>query len=301
MAKKTLASVRAGISYQDLIAAESLLAMIDSPEPPTAVTLEDRRGGKFDDVAEWYPTRTIWKQVKWSEHPASEPFTLNGMATPAPNRKTSLVAGFAASYGKLKGVGGDLEFHLISNRTVDPELQAYLEGVPPRFKTQLTQGRLASWTQHGGTKLTCRHKTSTTCYAHSACALAPASDPRVMSFINVGRVVRSCNSPTCPAQILDRWTDCPDRHGRMTAGADLDNVNVRSFESIFECRFQFLHCAKPLTVISLAWLVGPLLSPTHERLVPGVENDGKSLPSSQPPLIVIKFESMIPPRSKPCS
>lgn len=104
MSKKTLGSIRAGIDYQDLIAAESLLKMVDAGEPPLSVSLEDRRGGKFDDVVEWYADRTVWQQVKWAEHPATSPFTLDGMANAAPGRKVSLIKGFAASYQRAKSV-----------------------------------------------------------------------------------------------------------------------------------------------------------------------------------------------------
>ena len=96
---KRLSSIRRGIQYQDLVAAEVLLDMVlQDQEVPLWLSLENRVGGTFDDVVVGYVDRVVWKQVKWAANPGAEPLTVAGLASVDPRRKTCLITGFAGSY-----------------------------------------------------------------------------------------------------------------------------------------------------------------------------------------------------------
>src|SRR5579862_8070107 len=94
---KRLKSIRSGIEYQDLIAAEAALEMMAEHEsPPIWISLENRHGGSFDDVVVTYPGTVVWKQVKWAENPGSEPLTIASLAS-RNSRKKPLIQAFAES------------------------------------------------------------------------------------------------------------------------------------------------------------------------------------------------------------
>lgn len=61
---KRAASIRSGFKYQDYMAAESALRMMIGDDGPLCIELENRRGGTFDDLVEYYPDRTVWQQIK---------------------------------------------------------------------------------------------------------------------------------------------------------------------------------------------------------------------------------------------
>ena len=113
---KHLTSVRRGIQYQDLVAAEALLDMIfhNDQEIPLWVSLENRAGGTFDDVVVGYPGRVVWRQVKGAANPGAEPLTIASLAAVDPRRKKSLIAGFAESYRKIIQSGSSFELELVT-------------------------------------------------------------------------------------------------------------------------------------------------------------------------------------------
>ena len=135
---KRLESVRSGIRYQDLVAAESLLEMVNgTPNAPTSVRLEDRQGGSFDDVVVVYADRVVWKQVKWAQNPGSGPLTVASLAESQP-RKTSLILKFAKSYQEIVKSADDFHLELITNRSPDSEFKKLVSGTTSRLKQRLT-------------------------------------------------------------------------------------------------------------------------------------------------------------------
>jgi hypothetical protein len=137
---KRLSTIRRGIRYQDLVAAEALLDMVlHGQEIPLWVALENRVGGKFDDVVVGYPDRVVWKQVKWSANPGAEPLTVSSLTAVDPRQKKSLVAGFAESYRRIVQNGSSFQLDFITNRSADSEFQRLLSGSPSKIKTRLTK------------------------------------------------------------------------------------------------------------------------------------------------------------------
>lgn len=150
---KRLASVRRGIRYQDLVAAESLLEMVNGCDnPPSSIQLEDRRGGSFDDVVATYPDKVVWKQVKWAQHPGAEPLTIDSLASQGKGQ--SLIQKFAESYLKVRESGRPFQLELITNRSPDVEFRKTLSGRTSRVKTRLTKTQRdrfsAVWEQTSG-------------------------------------------------------------------------------------------------------------------------------------------------------
>lgn len=150
---KRLASVRRGIRYQDLVAADCLLDMVNGCEnPPSSVQLEDRRGGSFDDVVATYPDKVVWKQVKWAQHPGAEPLAIDSLT--AGNKGKSLIRKFAESYLKVQGSGKPFELEFITNRSLDGELRQLLNGRNSKVKAKLTKAQRdrisAAWGQASG-------------------------------------------------------------------------------------------------------------------------------------------------------
>ncbi len=150
MAKKKLATVRKGIKYQDLIAAEALLDLLGSQcqNPPSWVKLECKESGKFDDVVIAFPGREVRRQVKWAAHPGAEPLTIDEFSKTSSNRKTSLIAGYAKSWKSALESGVEFELEFLTNRSADTEFQKLLSGNNSKIKTSLTKSqetRLESW------------------------------------------------------------------------------------------------------------------------------------------------------------
>ena len=134
---KRLKSIRRGIEYQDLVAAEAALEMVTENEsPPIWISLENRRGGSFDDVVVGYPQRIVWKQVKWAENPGSEPLTIDSLAS-RDSRKKPLIQAFAESYAKIAGQGSEFHLELVTNRALDSEFQRFVTGPNSRIKERL--------------------------------------------------------------------------------------------------------------------------------------------------------------------
>src|SRR5690348_14802456 len=118
MGKKKLASIRRGITYQDLVAADALLEMVVNDESPHVwVALENRHGGSFDDVVVVYPALVVWKQVKWAENPGADPLTIDYLAKVTRGRKKPLIQSFAASFSKLRAGRAKFRLELITNRS----------------------------------------------------------------------------------------------------------------------------------------------------------------------------------------
>lgn len=134
---KRLGSIRKGIRYQDLVAAEALLMLVNGePNPPRAVRLEDRKGGSFDDVVLDYADRTVWKQVKWAQNPGAEPLTIDSLAHRRQGRSSS-IRKFAQSFQRISKNACELQF--ITNRSPDTEFQNYLHGATSKVKTRLSK------------------------------------------------------------------------------------------------------------------------------------------------------------------
>lgn len=151
---KRLASIRRGIRYQDLVAAEALLEMVNGdPDPPLSVRLEDRRGGSFDDVVVIYADRVVWKQVKWAQHPGAEPLTIESLSASERGRKPP-IRKFADSFRQISSESQACELELITNRSPDPELRRLLSGRTSRLKARLTTAQReqlsAAWTEAAG-------------------------------------------------------------------------------------------------------------------------------------------------------
>jgi hypothetical protein len=135
---KRLKSIRRGIEYQDLVAAEAALEMVTAHEsPPIWIALENRRGGTFDDVVVAYPGRVVWKQVKWAENPGSEPLTIDSLAT-GDSRTKPLIQAFAGSHVKITAQGSEFQLELITNRALDSEFQRFVSGTNSRIKPKLS-------------------------------------------------------------------------------------------------------------------------------------------------------------------
>ena len=142
---KRLKSIRAGIRYQDLVAAEALVEMVIERDcPPIWVSLENRSGGAFDDVVVGYPEHVVWKQVKWAENPGAEPLTIDTLSATSRKRKTPLIKSFVDSYEQIRDEGKEFRLELITNRAPDPEFQKYLNGRTSRIKTKLSASQRGS-------------------------------------------------------------------------------------------------------------------------------------------------------------
>lgn len=138
---KRLTTIRRGIRYQDLVAAEALLDMIDGcASPPLSVRLEDRRGGSFDDVVLSFHDHVVWKQVKWAQNPASEPLTIDSLCTKQPGSRP-LIAKLAKSFLAISADNSSYELELVTNRSADAEFQAYLSGKKPKIKRRLIKSQ----------------------------------------------------------------------------------------------------------------------------------------------------------------
>jgi hypothetical protein len=139
---KRLSSIRRGIQYQDLVAAEVLLDMVfHDQEIPLWAALENRAGGTFDDVVVGYPDFVVWKQVKWAANPGAEPLTVASLASADPRRKRSLIAGFAESYRTILQSGSSFQLEFITNRSGDSEFQRLLSGSTSKIKSRLTKAQ----------------------------------------------------------------------------------------------------------------------------------------------------------------
>jgi len=137
---KRLSSVRRGIQYQDLVAAEALLDMVfHDQDVPLWVMLENRAGGSFDDVVVGFPNRVVWKQVKWAANPGAEPLTIDSLTEVDSRRKKALIANFAESYRQITQRGESIQLELITNRSADSEFQRLLTGTTSTIKTRLTK------------------------------------------------------------------------------------------------------------------------------------------------------------------
>ncbi|RCS46489.1 ATP-binding protein [Bremerella cremea] len=154
---KTLRSIRRGIRYQDLVAAESLIAMVtDDDSPPLWVMLENRAGGTFDDVVVGYPKLVVWKQVKWSQSPGSNPLSIQAFAERYGKRRTALISSFARSYRLITESGMPFELEIVSNRSLDSNFQRFVTGPRSRLKPkkELSKKQIellaASWQELSG-------------------------------------------------------------------------------------------------------------------------------------------------------
>lgn len=127
------ASRRRGDRYQDYIAAESLLRMLEYGDAPSRVQVELMDADGFDDVVEWYPTRVIARQIKHGEHPERDRLGIESFKRPASGGKTGFLKRCAQGYTALLGFLGDaalsttIELHVVTNRTHDGSLEPYLE------------------------------------------------------------------------------------------------------------------------------------------------------------------------------
>lgn len=139
---KRLKSIRRGILYQDLVAAEAMLSMVtEADAPPVSVSLEDRAGGTFDDVVVRYADRAVYQQVKWAENPGAEPLTIDFLTSLNRSRRTPLIKSFADSYSLLQASGAAFRAELITNRAPDTELRAVLKGNNSGIKRRLTKSQ----------------------------------------------------------------------------------------------------------------------------------------------------------------
>lgn len=141
--QKRLTAIRRGIRYQDLVAAEALLDMVNGcTSPPLWVRLEDRRGGSFDDVVVGFHDRVVWKQVKWAQNPGSEPLTIDFLC--AKQRGSApLISKLAKSFLAIRAEGSACELELVTNRAADAEFQRYLTGKRAKIKRRLTKSQRA--------------------------------------------------------------------------------------------------------------------------------------------------------------
>ncbi|UUO05324.1 ATP-binding protein [Blastopirellula sp. J2-11] len=140
---KTLSTIRRGIRYQDLVAAESLLEMLtDDVSPPLWIMLENRAGGTFDDVVIGYPNQVVWKQVKWSQNPGSEPLTIHTLAKQSRQRQTALISSFAESYRRITKDGTSFELEIVTNRSLDSEFQRFVSGTRSTIKSTLSKKQI---------------------------------------------------------------------------------------------------------------------------------------------------------------
>ena len=151
---KRLSSIRKGIRYQDLVAAEGLLEMVvGEHSPPLTVRLEDRRGGSFDDVVVTYADRVVWKQVKWAQNPGAEPLTIE-LLTQADKGGIPSIRKLANSFRQIVVEGRACELELITNRSPDMEFRQFLDGANSRLKSRLTKkqrSRLSlTWKESAG-------------------------------------------------------------------------------------------------------------------------------------------------------
>ena len=127
MAKKKLATIRKGIDYQDLIAAEAILDMLKGDTGvPVWVKLECRESGKFDDVVIRYPDREVRRQVKWAANPGAEPLTLDTLSSVTSSRKTPLIKGYCNSWKEALKHEIECELEFITNRSFDADFQKLL-------------------------------------------------------------------------------------------------------------------------------------------------------------------------------
>lgn len=146
---KRLTAIRRGIRYQDLVAAESLMDMINGCAlPPQWVRLEDRQGGSFDDVVVGFSVHAVWKQVKWAQNPTSEPLTIDFLCNKQ-RGKSTLIAKLAKSFLAIRDSGSTCKLEFVTNRSADAELRAIISGQTGKVKARLTrvqQARLsATW------------------------------------------------------------------------------------------------------------------------------------------------------------
>ena len=159
MAKKKLATVRKGIRYQDLVAAEALLDLLVTTDqhPPIWVKLECKDSGKFDDVVIGFSDREVRRQVKWAANPGAEPLAIDEFSKTNSNRKTSWIAGYAKSWETAIESDVDYELEFVANRSADSEFQKLLTGSYSKIKTSLTkaqEAKLESWRELTGLKKT---------------------------------------------------------------------------------------------------------------------------------------------------
>lgn len=140
---KRLSTIRGGILYQDLVAAEAILDMVaGGVDAPLWVRLEDRRGGTFDDVVVGYSERTVWRQVRWAQNPGSEPLTVETLCKKK-GRQRSLLAKLFQSFLALRQNEGAIDLELLTNRSPDSELRSLLHGQTSKVKLRLTQRQRA--------------------------------------------------------------------------------------------------------------------------------------------------------------
>lgn len=139
---KRLQTIRRGIEYQDLVAAQAILEMVTTyVAPPTWISLENRRGGSFDDVVVAYADRVVWKQVKWAANPGSEPLTIDSLASRTSRRRTPLIRAFADSYDQFATDGKNFHLEFITNRAPDAEFRRLLTGSDSRIKQRLAKAQ----------------------------------------------------------------------------------------------------------------------------------------------------------------
>lgn len=132
---KALSSIRRGIRYQDLVAAESLVSMVLDDEPrPVWVMLENRNGGTFDDVVVGFHNLVVWKQVKWSQNPTAEPLTIRALAAVGAKRRTPLIKSFATSHRRIVAKGTPFRLDFVTNRALDSDFQQIVAGPTSRIK-----------------------------------------------------------------------------------------------------------------------------------------------------------------------
>jgi energy-coupling factor transporter ATP-binding protein EcfA2 len=151
---KRLATIRRGIRYQDLVAAEALVDMLTGgSQPPLSVRLEDRRGGAFDDVVVTYGDRVVWKQVKWAQHPGADPLTIDSLSS-AKRGKKPAIRRFADSFVQVSGASDPCELELITNRSPDSEFRQLISSRTSRLKARLTKAQYdrlsSSWSTVAG-------------------------------------------------------------------------------------------------------------------------------------------------------
>jgi hypothetical protein len=141
--QKRLTAIRRGIRYQDLVAAEALLDMVNGcTSPPLSVRLEDRRGGSFDDVVLSFHDRVVWKQVKWAQNPGSEPLTIDSLCAKK-RRSTPLISKLAKSLLSISADGFTCELEFVTNRSADTEFQRCLSGKRSKIKRRLNKSQQA--------------------------------------------------------------------------------------------------------------------------------------------------------------
>src|SRR4051812_7847428 len=110
------AESQAGFYYQNIIAANYALELIEFGSPLRTITLENPdRARHIDDVIARYVDKTEYVQVKWSQE-NNTAFTLHNLVTAEENEKPLLVK-LVRGYLDIKDTDGNKQIILFSTRS----------------------------------------------------------------------------------------------------------------------------------------------------------------------------------------